>query len=110
MFLRQPIPQARRQQQVFIRVVRTVAFAHKTLWAHLVSERQKHFCVTSISRTGSRTIQVKSLAPIRSVIESRSLWKHHARCSREHAKIFGDGATPNPAEPEPNRHRRVRSQ
>src|SRR6266851_4212312 len=40
MFLRQPITQARRQQQIFIRVVRTVAFAHETLWGHPVSERQ----------------------------------------------------------------------
>jgi hypothetical protein len=41
MFLRQPITQARRQQQIFIRVVPTVAFAHGTLCGHPVSERQQ---------------------------------------------------------------------
>src|ERR1700674_5338286 len=44
MSLRQPITQARRQQQIFIRVVRTVAFAHRTLWDHPVSDRQQKLC------------------------------------------------------------------
>src|SRR5713226_8178816 len=44
MFLRQPIPQARRQQQIFIRIVRTVALAHRTLWDHPVSKRQQKLC------------------------------------------------------------------
>src|ERR1700674_5443840 len=44
MSLRQPITQARWQQQIFIRVVRTVAFAHRTLWDHPVSDRQQKLC------------------------------------------------------------------
>jgi len=39
--LRQPLPQARRQQQFFIRVVRTAAFARKTLCDYVVSNCQE---------------------------------------------------------------------
>jgi hypothetical protein len=41
MLLRQPVTQARRQQQFFIRIVRTIALAHETLSNHPVSERHR---------------------------------------------------------------------
>ena len=39
--LRQPVTQAGRQQQLFIRVVWPITFAHETLWVHSVSLRQE---------------------------------------------------------------------
>jgi hypothetical protein len=40
----QPITQARRNYQMFIRVVRMVAFANRTLWDHLVLEVPAKLC------------------------------------------------------------------